>query len=160
MSTKEIVVAGVTLSISAPYAAGHAVTEAEARALNTIRAENIGNNIRKAINDAKEKAGGALTPEQIASIQAQVTDYDGKYVFEMRAAASPRVVDPIAKEALQIARALLSKALAENKKTRKEYGEEAYAAKLAEIAVMPDVVAAATKAVKERGKLGGSGVTL
>jgi hypothetical protein len=153
--SKSITVAGIALTISAPYSAGHAINDAEAKALNTIRAENIGNNVRKAINDLKAglPEGVELTAEQLAAIQKQVSDYDANYVFEMRTSTGPRVIDPIGKEAVSIARALLSKALADAKITRKDYGDEKYAAKLAEIASAPAVLDAAKKAVASRGKL-------
>ena len=41
-------------TVSTPYAEGHVITAAEAKALNQVRAENIANNFRAKIKAAKE----------------------------------------------------------------------------------------------------------
>ena len=44
MSQKTITIQGVEFTVASPYAEGHTITEAEAKALNQVRAENIRNN--------------------------------------------------------------------------------------------------------------------
>ena len=44
---KTISISGQAFDVSTPYAAGHTLTEAEAKVLNQTRAENIGNNFRR-----------------------------------------------------------------------------------------------------------------
>lgn len=97
MSTKSISIAGIAFTLSAPYAAGHVITEAEARTLNQTRAENIGNNFRKDVKEAQEKG-----PEALAALQAEIAKYDAEYNFTMTTARTP--IDPIEAEAIRIAK--------------------------------------------------------
>ena len=155
--TKEITVQGIVVSVSAPYAAGHVITEAEAKALNQVRAENIANNVRKAISDMIEAAGGkdALTDEQKAQAQALVAEKDAGYVFSMASVGGGREpVDPLAKECRAVARAWLTAKLKEKGLTQKSYaeanGEDAFASKVAELAEHPEIVKVAKKNLATR----------
>ena len=67
MSTKNIMIAGVTFAILAPYAAGHTLTEAEARVLNQTRSENIRNNQAETVK--KMTAEGKTPEEALVNIQ-------------------------------------------------------------------------------------------
>ena len=152
--SKEITVGGIAVTISTPYEAGHALTEAEARALNGVRAENVGNNVRKMITDLKTKAGEAgLSEADLAAISAKVAEYDAEYSFSTGSTGSTaRVTDPLAKEANAIARNWLLAKLKEKGVSRKDYGEEKFAAKLAEVAATENVQKAAKKALADRAK--------
>lgn len=97
---------GLEFTISQPYDAGHPLTEAEARALNQTRSENIGNNVRAKIKEMQEKG------ESESAIAAYVAEVDGKYEFTLANVAASRKLDPIEREARSIAKELLKGHLA------------------------------------------------
>src|SRR5688572_6489425 len=101
---KTKIIDGESFTISQPYEAGHACTDAEARALNQVRSENIGNNLRVMIKEAKEKrdAGDNSAYDGLA---AAVADYDAKYTFSMGGGGggTSRKMDPIEREARSLA---------------------------------------------------------
>lgn len=100
-------ISGQTVSLIAPYAEGHVVTEAEASMLNQTLAENIGNNLRQTIKDGPVDADGkptgeAWTPE---ALQALVDEYTAGYEPGVRSGGGGgRVTDPVEREARKIAR--------------------------------------------------------
>lgn len=161
--SKEITVQGVVVSVAQPYAPGHAITEAEARALNQVRAENIANNCRKAVLEIIEKAGGkdaALTDEQRAEIQALVTAKDETYEFTLASVGGGREpVDPLTKECRKVARDFLTSKLKEKGLTQKKYneanGEDAFDSKVIELADHPEIVKMAKKNLAARESLAG-----
>lgn len=151
---KEITIAGATFAVSQPYAAGHVITEAEAKALNQVRAENVRNNTASKVKAALEGTAkeGEPTKETIADYVAQ---YDADYVFTLASVGGGRKsTDPVEVEALRIARGTFADWAASKKLTLKaikeKIGEEAYEAKLAEIAMREDVVKEAKRRVKAR----------
>lgn len=153
---KEITIAGVAFSVLQPYVAGHAITEAEAKALNQVRAENIRNNCASKVKAATE--GTAKEGEPTAdTIEAYVAEYDKNYVFTLASVGGgKRATDPVEVEAMRIARDQFS-AWAASKKTtvkaiKEKIGEEAYNAKLAELAERPENVKEAKRRVAERAK--------
>jgi len=155
--TKEITVQGIIVTVSAPYAAGHVVTEAEAKALNQVRAENVANNVRKAVTDMIAAAGGKdnITDELRANAQALVAEKDAAYQFTMSSAGGGREpVDPLAKECLAVASAWLTSKLKEAGLTKKAYaeqnGETAFADKAAVLAEHPEIVKLAKKNLAAR----------
>lgn len=151
--TKEITVGGLSVSVSSPYAEGHVLTAAEAKALNAVRAENIGNNVRKLITSLKDAATGDWSETARAEISSKLAEYDASYEFSLGGGGgTPRVVDPLAKEAQAIARGVLLGKLKEANIARKDYGEEKFASKLAEIAALDAVQTAAKKALAARAK--------
>ena len=107
VATKEITIAGQTFAVAQPYAAGHTITEAEARALNQVRAENIGNNSRAKIKEMIE----AGSPQD--EIAAFVAEKDAEYVFTAGNIGESRKLDPYEREAEKIARELVKAKLAE-----------------------------------------------
>lgn len=160
--TKEITVQGIIVSVATPYAPGHVITEAEAKALNQVRAENIGNNSRKQLQELIEAAGGAdaITDAVRAAAQAIVTERDANYEFTLASVGAGRApVDPLDKECLAVAKSWLMGKLKEAGTTLKAYteknGEEAVKAKLAEVAAHPDVIKLAKKNLKDREGLAG-----
>lgn len=95
--TKTKIIDGETFTISQPYSAGHTLTEAEAKALNQVRSENIGNNLRNAIKEAKEKG-------DTSGLAQLVADYDRDYTFALGGSGpSTRKLDPIERECRAIA---------------------------------------------------------
>jgi len=156
---------GYTFDVTEPYGAGAKIGDVEARALNQLRAENIGNNQRKVVQAMIEKqpkvpvkdengnvkvdANGdsvteheRLSDEQLAELQADLTNYDEGYTLDM--ARGGRTTDPVEKMARDIARALLAQTVKAQgfgslKAWREKVGDDAYNAKLNEIAAKPQV---------------------
>lgn len=126
--SKEITIAGMIFPVGQPYAAGHVLTEGEAIALNQVRAENIRNNMAKLV---KEKGAGAAE---------EVAEYDAAYEFGVRGEGSARVVDPLERECISIAKELLAKRIKEKGGKVKDYDKEAYAAKVKEWAANPKII--------------------
>lgn len=149
---KQKIIHGQTFQISQPYAAGHVLTEAEAKALNQVRSENIGNNLR-------EQVKALLEAGNLPEAEAKIAAYDAEYTFAM-GGGERTVKDPIEREALKIAKEQVKLALA--KKGRKVSDvpegvtEDEWKAKLEEnyekVAGMPEVLAAAKKAVDAKRK--------
>jgi len=147
METKTISVSGVEVVISTPYAAGHTITEAEAKALNQTRAENIGNNFRKRIKAAQDGDAGA---EPLDKILADLAAYDASYQFTLASTGGSRsTMTPLEKETNRVAKGWLVAKLKEAGSSLKKYtdekGEDFVAGKLAEIAGSEAIIAQAKK---------------
>lgn len=160
MTTKEITVQGIVVAVSAPYVAGHTITEAEAKALNQVRAENIGNNVRKQVTELIEANGGkdAISEETKKAAQALVAEKDASYVFTMASVGGGREsLDPLTKECRSVARSFLTGKLKEAGMTQKAYdeknGEDAFASKVIELADHPEIVKVAKKNLSTRAGL-------
>jgi hypothetical protein len=142
---KERTVQTIPVSVTQPYATGHKVTEAEARALNQVRAENIANNLRKTLKGMLDDAEGDVESVKKAA-QAKIAEYDATYVFTLASVGggSSSKLSPVEKEARRIARDLINAELAKLGKTAKAYkeekGDDAINIKVAEIADNPKVV--------------------
>lgn len=158
MATKEMTINGVAVAVTQPYEAGHQITEAEAKALNQVRAENIGNNLRKQIKEALEAAGGDTAAVQ-STAQELVTSYDAEYQFTLASVGggSTARLDPLTKECRAIAKNFIAGKLKEMGMSQKDYlaanGEDAIKNKVVELAENPQIVAAAKKALAEREKM-------
>ena len=158
--TKEVTIQGVLVSISEPYAEGATINAAEAKALNQVRAENIGNNVRKQIKDMLEVEGATAESIQ-ASVQAEVATRDASYVFTLASVGGGSTrLDPLTKECRKIARDFLAGKLREAGMTQKQYaekhGEDAYASKIVELADHEAIQKAAKKTLQDREKLLGA----
>ena len=155
---KTMTVQGVSVEVTQPYAEGHTVTDAEAKALNQVRAENIGNNLRKAIKDMLE-ADGATTESVQKAAQAEVTKYDGEYQFTLASVGggSAARLDPLTKECRAIARNFIGMKLKEAGTSQKDYlaknGADSIKVKIIELADNEQIVAAAKKSLAERAKM-------
>ena len=153
MNVKTITIADHEFSVSQPYAEGHVVTEAEAKALNQVRAENIRNNMASKV---KLAFGEAPTEEVNAStIEALVAEYDAAYVFTLASVgAGKRPTDPVEVEAIKIARGLFSDFCASKgftvKAVREKIGDDSYNARLAELAQRENVLKEAKRRIKVR----------
>ena len=152
MKTKTI--NGVAYEISQPYAEGHVVTEAEAKALNQTRSENIGNNLRAKL---KELADAGHSFDEMAALVAET---DAAYVFTLAQVSTSRKLDPYEREARTIARDLLKAHLATSGRKlttvpegmTKEDWEEKVEGEIERISTSEKVVAAAKKAVDAKRK--------
>ena len=94
--TKSKVIAGHEFKITQPYTAGHTLTEIEAKVLNQVRSENIGNNVRKAVVEL-------LEAQDTAGAEALVAERDAEYEFSTPSAGG-RKLDPVEREARKVAR--------------------------------------------------------
>lgn len=160
MATKEMTINGVTVKVSQPYEAGHQITEAEAKALNQVRAENIGNNTRKAIKELLEAAGNDVEAVQ-GDVQELISKYDSEYEFTLASVGggSSARLDPLTKECRAIAKNFIVGKLKEQGVSQKDYleanGENAIKDKVVELADHPKIVEAAKKALAEREAMAG-----
>ena len=148
---KTISINGVAFEISTPYAEGHVLTAAEAKVLNQTRAENIGNNFRKAVKDAQDKG------TDMSVVGASLREYDASYVFTM-GGTSRTPIDPIEAEAIRIAKEVVKAKLAEKGLKVKDYvANEANAAKydaaVDKIAAQDDTLKLAKQRVANKKKV-------
>ena len=159
MANKEITIQGVVFEVTQPYVEGHVVTEAEAKALNQTRSENVRNNMAKAVKDANTAAGegNPLSDDVLTSLGQAVAEYDAAYVFTLASVGGGRKSrDPVEVEANKIARAAIMGKLKEMGKKVADVDKDALAAKVAEVAASDGVMKAAKKAVKDREALAAS----
>jgi hypothetical protein len=149
---KTISIHGQEVTISAPYAEGQTITEAEAKALNQTRAENVANNFRKRVKAALD--GGK---ETLAEVIAAIASYDASYIFSAAASRGARSTQtPLEKESIRVGKAWLVAKLKEGGQTLKTYteknGKEYVEAKIAEIAATEGITAQAKKNLANASK--------
>ena len=119
-----ITIQSVTFEVTEPYAEGHTLSSAEARALNQVRCENLANNMRKRV---KEVIGDErlsqdsfdLTPEEHDALQKEISAYDERYDFSMTRIRG--TADPVMTEARAIARRMILAQLKSQGRTLAEY---------------------------------------
>lgn len=154
MSQKTVKIAGALFTLTAPYAEGHSLTAAEAKALNQVRAENIGNNVRKKIEEMKGE--GDWTDATLQTAAEHVASIDASYVFNLtNIGGGKKSADPVEAEATKIAKERVATALKNAGKTLKDVDKDKLAAKVAEVAAREDVMKLARKRVEERSKAAG-----
>lgn len=150
-------ISGVTVELSNPYEEGHICTAAEAKALNQVRAENIGNNNRATIKKMVEEAGGEVDSKLTKAIQKLISEYELSYEFTLAAAGGSTRLDPLTKEARKLAKNAIIGKLKKAGKTMKAYedevGKDAVTAKIMELAENPTVLEVAEKNIKNRATL-------
>jgi hypothetical protein len=152
MSTKSLTIQGVEFTASTPYLEGHVVTDAEAKALNQVRLENLRNNFAARVKAVKGEAE-ALTEEQLAALAAEFATYDSEYQFSLASVGGgKRETDPVQAEAKRMAKALITTQLKAAGRQVKSIDPEALAAAVAKLADREDIQKAAKKAVAERNK--------
>jgi hypothetical protein len=79
-------------------APGVPLTEGMAASLQQTRRENIRNNMAKKVEEALNGSGD-LAPDKFDELQKLVAEYADKYEFGVRQAGTPRVTDPVEREA-------------------------------------------------------------
>lgn len=120
MSTKTVTIHGEKFEFATPYAAGHVLTEAEAKHLNQTRIENVRNNVAKAVKEAID----AGDPAKLDEVRGKVSAYDSEYTFTLTGAGAPRqTLDPVEKEARKLAIEYVKAKLAEKGRTIKQVPE-------------------------------------
>lgn len=150
MSTKEITIAGVAFTAPQPFAAGHPLTDGEAKALNQVLAENLRNNfaskVKTALNGAAE-----LTAEQKATLDTEFSAYATAYEFNATTVrASRAAVDPVEAEAIKIAKQVVAAKIKEAGKSRKDISDETFNAAIDKVASSEAVLKMARKNVADR----------
>lgn len=100
--TKSKLICGTAFEITQPYDAGHVLTEAEAKTLNQVRSENIGNNLRDKIKELLEKGDTQGAVDLVA-------EKDMYYVFTLTSSGggTSRKLDPVEREARAIAKDII-----------------------------------------------------
>lgn len=73
--------ASLPWAISAPYRAGHQLTEAEAQALNMLRLDLIRKAFFKRIEREKEATGGRLTSAAVQCLAQVLAEMDRDYIL-------------------------------------------------------------------------------
>ena len=88
----DIRIKGYQFRLRAPFEAGSVLTKGEAQALNNLRAENIQDNIRKAVSDACAvlAPGELLPPAELSRLQDLISKYDQGYQFLEKHTPKPR----------------------------------------------------------------------
>lgn len=114
-----LLIQGLQFEAPAPYSEGHVLSEAEANVLNQTFGENLRNNFASAVKAARTALGLAdkvdLTDAGvIAELTTKFDEYASGYTFSGRRA--PRVVaDPVEREAIRIAKSIVTEHLAAHK---------------------------------------------
>jgi hypothetical protein len=160
MSTKEITIQGLPFNVSQPYSEGHVCTEAEAKALNQTRAENIRNNTASKVKAlleglAPDESGTITVPAEVmkTAIEA-VAEYDAAYVFSLASVGGGRkITDPVEAEARRMAKAAITEKLRAKGQLVKNVDPDALANAIAKLAESPAIQKAAKKAVADRQNL-------
>lgn len=156
-TTRTLSISGLTFEVAAPYVEGHAITAAEANALNQMRKENIANNTRKRVNELKGDAD-EFTDDQTEQAAAIVAEVDAEYVFTMSSGGSSRSRDPFEIECTRLAREYVNGKIQEQGSTIKAYkeadgGKEKYDELVAQVAVNEAIQALAKENIEQRKKL-------
>lgn len=155
MNTKTISVgtkdSKLEFTIGQPFEPGHVCSEADAKILNQIRAENINNNIRGKVQDTLTGAKDALSESALRDF---VTKYDAEYVFTLAGAGGTVVkLTPVERAARDIAQTIVLASIAKQGKKRKDIDKERFASEVARIAATDKVVTLAKKQVRELEKV-------
>lgn len=149
---KTLNIYGLAFEISTPYAEGHVLTAAEAKAMNQVRAENIGNNVRGQID--KLRSDGQFPEGAEAKAREIVAKADAEYVFNLASVGAGRkVLDPVEREARMLATDKIKAHLKTTNRSMKDVDPEKLEAKIAEIAATPEVRKIAERRVKERANV-------
>lgn len=149
--TKAITIQGFEFEILTPYAEGHVVNEAEAKALNQTRLENVRNNAARVVKAATDDEGNLVDE---AAVRAQIAEYDANYVFTLASVGGGRKPsDPVEAEALRMARAAITAQLRAAGRKAKDIDKDVLDAAVAKLASQDNLRKAAAKAVKERTAL-------
>lgn len=160
MDAADKIIDGEAFKISRPYNTGHILTEIEAKVLNQVRAENIGNNLRSLVKEAKEKRDKG-DAKDFEGLSAAVAKYDADYKFELGGGGGRRM-DPVEREAHNLAIEFVKADLAGKGRSMKQVPEgmtqEAWDEKLEaaidKVAASEKILTLAKKRVGEKSKIG------
>lgn len=163
VATKTITIQGLTADVLAPYAEGHKVTEAEAAALNQVRAENIRNNtarlVKGAIAENEVEDAEGLPEEVVEDLLGKIAEYDESYEFNMASVGAGRTpTDPVEVEAKKIARQLINAQIKAKGGKVSDIDKDKYNAALATVAAREDIREQAKAAIEARNTLAEAGL--
>lgn len=145
-----------TFSVSEPYTEGTVLTRGEAQALNALRAENIQDGTRRAVNEALAVVppGGLLSPAELARLQEVITKFDLAYQFrEVHQAKARRGV--LEAEVRRVAEEIVESQM---RADGIELGEEALELAISETERTPRVQEEARRRVAERQAIAARGL--
>ncbi len=139
-----------SFSISDPFLPGHPLSPEEAQALNSLRAENIRNNLAKQVQKATEglSAGELLSASEMEKLQELAARYDREYSFGSRRTYHRE--GPIEAEAKLVARARVT---AGARAAGQQLSVEDLERLVGEMAGYPDVMEEARKRVGENQRV-------
>lgn len=143
---KTISIHDEAFDVTTPYAEGAVLTAADAKVLNQTRAENIANNFRKRIKDAKDKG------EDLSPIRAEFADYDAKYNFSMGGGPRAPSMDPVEREARAIVKRAIVAQAREKGKSLKDLDAAKVEANIEANWQNDAVIKLARKTVKDRSQ--------
>jgi hypothetical protein len=139
-------------NIPQPYVEGHAISAIEAKVLNQVFAENIGNNVRAKVQAHLKGEEDALDE---AALREFVAEKASSYEFsEAAAGGSTASLSPVEKEARKLARALVTDHLREQGRKVKDVDKQAFEDAIVETAADPEVIALAEERVAQLSKVG------
>lgn len=97
-------IAGVGLSVIAPFAEGYTLSASEANVMNQVLKENLRNNFATRVQKVTEEVGG-VDKIDVAALQAELDAYTSEYEFGIRKAGSggQKILDPVEKIARKLA---------------------------------------------------------
>lgn len=142
MSTQKIIISDVLFEIPAPYESGKPMSGIEAQVLNRHMAKNIRSNVL-------EEVTTLLEANKEAEARKLVSEYAANYKPSNRGG---RTVDPVEREAKQIAKALMDAQLAKAGKKRTPENTDLIHEKERELASSPAVIEEAKKRVDQQRK--------
>lgn len=149
--TGSVQIQGESFDIPRPFLEGYVCTSADASVLNQVLGENTRNNfadrLKKAVEAATDEA-----PFDKKKMQAEIDEYLETYEFGVRRGRGP--ADPVEREALNIAKDIVRKAIREKGMKLGDIDVENIN-KLAEQVVSenPDVTKEAKRRVDQRNKM-------
>lgn len=146
MASKQISIHDEMFDVTAPYAEGAVLSAADAKVLNQTRAENIANNFRKQIKDAKEKG------ESLDTVRSAFAEYDAKYNFSMGGGPRAPSMDPVEREARAIVKRAIVAQAREKGKSLKDLNPEKVEANIEANWQNDGVLKLARKTVKDRSQ--------
>lgn len=107
MTMTNIRISGFAFSFPSRYTSGEVLGEAEAHALNQLRAENISNNVSGWVKEALRASGGDLGEAQLEDLSRRIADYARAYQFRgppaARQGSAASAMDELYEEARAIA---------------------------------------------------------
>lgn len=149
---------GLEFTVSQPFEVGHVCTEAEARALNQTRKENIVNSFRPKVKAYVE----AEDDTKLDELNSSFLELDASYEFTIANVGATQKLTPVEREARTLAKNYIKGKLAEKGRkltdvptgsTEQEWDDK-LEGEIARISALPEIVKVAEKNVKERNKLG------
>ncbi len=153
---KPLTILDVEFLVSQPYETGHPLTEAEAKALNQVRKENLGNNFRKTVQAAIDAAGEGGSVDE-ATLKEAFAKLDAEYEFTLASVAASRKLDPVEREVRKLIKDALRQQMAEMDPPKKlsELPDDELEAIIDANMDNADIVKLAKKTVADRQKVAG-----